>query len=756
MKKSIKVLSLVTALALTITGCGDFKVFSGVEDYTLMSPLTQSELIDYYSKALTYDSIVSRNLDVQQTVWETYEIKGDKAELLKSMTATAETILGAKEYDNTIANSKILSEDTYNYIRTELGDKKLSNGQVESVKGALGYYFVDIKYELESADYGCFTNKTSLLGINGAFVWDIYDNDTVDTSYIKKMVNNMNTYYAKNDIAQVMEYDEGSQTVSVKETEVVADENDYLEIESEPTSLSEIEGEEQQVDEDGNPITEEELTQEELEAQASDAAAEEEETDGEEAADGEEATEGEEAADGEEPQLDEDGNPIEDTFEAQITDEASLSSVENKVFPLDKSIRTSQLDTALINSVAGSSVRCSSYMPDIKLVYEMPESQGTISGTGIEAMAIGGLKNFGYDRGGLSGIATIRYVFKDALDGTGSILGSNAYFTDIEILSGFTAADKEDVLIPEFLLTEIGKLIENADRAMMNVDLTALMSGKIFNDMGVAVNRGYEDQHVNVLRQISTLRRVINRDIENNRYLVEVETTRQEGARTADSYGIYRDKYYMTIEQVDGEFRITDRMLMLRQMQTEPEIMPDSTTKKRLIALNLTGDISEETKYDAEVLMQDLYKACTNRVLNGPKDITNTNGETVTLEKGMYECFNDDPSMLSTAQREYFNSALRDRMTQYGIAVPSTIHGNITDWIGGANNQIEFITEEAIKYDGFGNGTYMQVYYLVSCMNDKWVIDDMKIIDTEEYPVNELDTIITRIEGNNADALNNK
>lgn len=744
MKKLVKFISLILAMSMTLTGCGGFKMFSGVEDYTLVSPLTQSELIDYYSKALTYDSIVSRNLDVQQTVWETYEVKGDKAELLKSMTATAESILGSKDYDETIANAKIINEGTYNYIKTELGDKALKNGQVESITGALGYYFVDVKYELEPADYGCFTNKTSLLGINGAFVWDIYGNDTVDQAYVKKMVNNMNTYYAKNKIAKVMEYDEGTQTVSVKETEVVADEQDFLDIEEPPTSLSETENE-PQLDEDGNPIEDEGAkTQEELDTEAAEL---DEESTSENETDEEQL---------DEEQLDEDGNPIQTTFETQITDTASVASVENKVFPLDKSIRTSQLDTALVNSVAGSSIRYSSYMPALELIYEKPEPQGTMSGTAIEVMALGGLKNFGYDRGTLLGTATIRYVFKDTLDGTGSIVGSNAYFTDIEILSGFTAADKEEVLIPEFILTEISKLIEKADRAVMNVDLTALMGGNIYTDMGVAVNRGYEDKYVNVLRQISTLRRVINRDITNNRYLVEVETTRQEGARSSDSYGTYRDKYYVTVEQVDGEFRITDRMLMLRQMQTEPEISPESTAKKRLIALNLTGEISADTKIEAETLMQSLYKACTNRVMDGPKEVTTASGETVTIEKGMYDCFNDDPTMLASAQKEYFNSALRDKMTQYGIGVPSTIYGNITDWIGGSTNQVEFTTEEVIKYDGFSTGTYMQVYYLISCMNDKWVIDDMKVISFEEYPTNELETIIERIDGNNLEELGTK
>ena len=198
------------------------------------------------------------------------------------------------------------------------------------------------------------------------------------------------------------------------------------------------------------------------------------------------------------------------------------------------------------------------------------------------------------------------------------------------------------------------------------------------------------------------------------------------------------------VQQLASKFIITDWVKVSRKLAVEPEIDPDTATLKRLVALNLSGDVSDETRVEIKNLLGALYTAGTNRLLRGPKEITN-GGQTIKLEKGMYDCFDNDPSMLSTEKLEYMNSQLRNTLIKYGVNTSSLYTGTVTEWIGGYVNQAEFTTEELVTYTGTGEGQYMQVYYLVSKMNDNWVIDERKIIDEYKVSGTDLENIKARV-----------
>jgi hypothetical protein len=55
------------------------------------------------------------------------------------------------------------------------------------------------------------------------------------------------------------------------------------------------------------------------------------------------------------------------------------------------------------------------------------------------------------------------------------------------------------------------------------------------------------------------------------------------------------------------------------------------------------------------------------------------------------------------------------------------------------------MTEELITYSGTNTGYYAQVYYLVSKMNDVWVIDERTVIDDREVTGSDLDSIKSRL-----------
>lgn len=713
MKRLIRFLSLGligTMTVTSLTGC-NLNIMDDATKYPLVSALTTQEVVDFYAEALKYDSVITKNLDVQQTTYELKDVSDDKKSKLTDLQSKAETILGNMEYEYSKENAAIVSEDTFNYIKSYLNGNKLTNGEIKSVQGALGYYFVDVDYDVTSRSIGTFTQKTSLMGINGAFVQDPYDGiDKIDSTFLSTAVDKLNNYYAENKINKQASFDESSGVFTETETDGVIDDSAFVEDTGSETDTA--------------GMTDEEIPQASMNDLLDDA--------DESVADTEES---EETSTADEETTEESGETTED----EIVD--TTQGVSYTTMSSDD--RVCKINVEEFNNVVGSSHKNAAYMPTLSEVYNIPSNEGTIGGIGIYPSGGNGLGLFGFDRSQISGTLTLRYVFKDTVDGSGDMIGVNIYPSKETINTGFTSADS-NVMIPEFLRTEFEKLLERADRANIDFILPSLLGGNIYSDMGFAVLRGYEHNSVNLLKQMSTIRQVMARDSENNSYLLEVETTRIEGPKDVDCYGTYRDKSYVVIQQQGDKFIITDWMRMSRQTVDEPSINPDSATEKRLVALNLSGEVQDSQKKAIKSLLTDWYNSGTYRVLNGPKDVS-YKGQTVTVEKGMYDCFNSDTTMLSSDDKEYMNSQVRTLLTKYGSDVNATFTGTVTEWIGGYDNQAEFTTEELISYDGRSTGEYMTVYYLVSSIEGDWVIDERTVLNKQTVEGNDLTDIQSRI-----------
>ena len=386
-------------------------------------------------------------------------------------------------------------------------------------------------------------------------------------------------------------------------------------------------------------------------------------------------------------------------------------------------------------------------MPELTTVYSLPTKEGDISGYGIYTAGGNGAKIFGFNRDELKGKITLRYVFKDDSDGTGEIIGTNIYCLEEEITTGITVSENS-ILVPEFLYSELEQVVERADRVNVNSDLAGILSGHLYEDMGVGILRGYREKNTGITKTMSKIVQVIGRDTANNAYALDVETTVIEGAKDVDCHGTYTDKRLVIVQQQGSEFKIVDDIRLSRSVASEPPINPDSTTQKRLVALNLAGEIPEESKESIKGLMSTLYTGATNRIAYGPHEVT-VNGEKKTIEKGIFDCFQTDTKILSSTEYNYMTSKLVNVVNKFGTNKSVIYSGTVAEWIGGYENQAEFTTEELVTYEGTDVAYYMTVYYLVSCLNDEWVIDERTIMDEHEVDGNknakELENIKSRI-----------
>ena len=714
---------LAASMVMSLTACSSI-ANSDTTKYPLVRGLTDQELKDYYAESLNYDTVINRNVEVHETTYELQDVSESKAQTLKELQSKTELLLGQDSYVVTEDNLNLLTPDSYEYIKALVDDYVLTNGTVTNIKGALGYYFVDVTYDVAAQNPGKFNQFTSLIGIDGVFKEDYLGNIDIDQAYLTTCAFRLNNYYLNNQIIKNAEFDTATNLFTIKNEApvVVKPSNDYtVTIDTTPQT---------------EEVTEETTTEEVTDTENTESTEATENTETTENAEATETTDAEAATENSETSEESEGVSIDDIQEVTLDDAFADLDVEEDNYSVIPANRRCQLDIDLINSVAGSSVRPGAYMPELDVVYNIPEKQGTISGFGIYPSGLSGLKLFGFDRAQLSGTLKLRYVYKDAADGSGKIVNQNVYCTDLEINNGVNVSS-QNVLIPEFVESEISQLIERSDRALIDYDISALMSGHIYQDMGVTVLRGYQNNATSFTSYMSTLRQVLARDVENNSYLIEVETTSVEGAQDADSNGTYKDKYYMVIQQQGDEFVITDKVRMSRTVKKEAPINPDNIITKRLTSLNLAGEIPEDSKTEIKSLILALYNAGTNKLLsNGPHTLV-INGEEVVLDKGIQDCFQTDVNLLSTEERSYMITQLVNQLVAHGNDRTAIHRGTITEWIGGYEDQAEFVTEELITYDGLDEAHYMQVYYLVSKLNDVWMIDQRTIID--EYDISGAD-----------------
>lgn len=406
--------------------------------------------------------------------------------------------------------------------------------------------------------------------------------------------------------------------------------------------------------------------------------------------------------------------------------------------------RTTGINTALLNEKGGQFTENTAYFPNLTMTFNVPAATDSVSGQGIYPSGEFGLKAFKYNRSEKTGACKIRYVYREKYDGTNKIEPVQAYLTEFKLTNGANVADG-NVLIPDYLETQLEALLDRSDRIQINCDAAGAMKGKVYSDIGIGVLRGYLNESTKITGYTSKINQILSRDIANKAYLLEVETTTTEASRDANTgAATYKDTYYVVMQQNGTDFIITDMARVERELISEPAIESEEATLVRLNALNLTGAVTEDNKKAAKDVLNDWYNAGTFRILRGPEEVTTSSGKQ-TLERGMYDCFTSDKSMLSSSQLEYIQSLIRNKLVAKGVNVGATYSGTVTEWLGGSDKQIEFTTEELITYDKGKDAQYMKCYYLLSNIDDKWYITQMSVIDSDIIEGNQLSQVQGRI-----------
>lgn len=675
----ISVISISLAGALVLSGCSSRPDFAKLDD---VQELTQQEVIDYYAKQMSYDNIVERAAD--KTVDIQYNSVPENMQGILS--DAAKKILDLQQSNNGYAAD--MSTDMHEYIKLTLDDMVLTNTVVKNLRETDGYYFITAESDVKPNQTGTFKDEANYVGIDGVIIEDYKGNPMIDSGFLKVALDKVNAYQAALGKPAFADYGDNLN----KAPQIP------LPSETEPTLP--------ETDLGGNQVIGSDTPEETTAAETETTEAQTETTE----------TEAE-------------------TSPAETTQSEQPQSNEDNSTSYCDSIRKLSYDVNLFNKVAGTAIQSIAATPDLSMVYNVAPESGDLSGYGIYPGGAYGLKDFGYDRNNTTGKIDIVYVFKQNDNDRNTLDYKYAY---VESYRSNIEMKDNNIVIADFINTELNKIIERADRVINDDNVNGIMNQSIFESSDLALKNVMWRNHSNLLTYISKIDKVLDR--KNKVYLVDLERTTEESAKGCPSIGKFTDKYYAVIRQVGTEFKINDMVWVSRTTDRAPEPDVDSSSIKRLTSLNLAGEVPSSSKAGIEDLMKFVYLTATARTAVPKNDGTDD-------KVGLYDLFDTDRTLLSKEKDEYIKSQMVGRVMKHGKDVPCSVTGRVDEWLGGYNDQVELTTEEFYDYSTLNEGTYVKSYYLVSHYGTSWVIDDIKVIEEKDVTGDEYNDMKAKFSG---------
>lgn len=395
--------------------------------------------------------------------------------------------------------------------------------------------------------------------------------------------------------------------------------------------------------------------------------------------------------------------------------QTEVTQGSNTVDNVTADVLSGDVDLKAYNNVLGASLSEVAIMPSLDMVFVPSTNGAKLGGYGILKGGSTVIKGFGIDASNTERVK-IRYVFKtDILDPSKWTL-QNIYLRELEI-EGVEEqlAEMEKDIIPEFVEIEIKKIVERGVRVINDYDITGLASGNVFYSLRNAIYWGHYRNNVN----FSLKGEVTDYYKRNgNYYLAQVDIVNKENTRGDEAgQGIFKDKYLVAIEQQldDDSFIIVDWVRIKRETATEPSISYASNLSKRFSYLSLAGEVMEELKPEIKQTLQSMFKKAMD------KDW-----------QGYYDMLDMNTSMLSKTRRDDIYLTTKSWTKKKGSEKSFEYIGAVTDWLSGASDQVELMTREMVVYEGGEEAAVLTNYYLVSNFDDKWVVDEIKLMEVKE------------------------
>lgn len=371
----------------------------------------------------------------------------------------------------------------------------------------------------------------------------------------------------------------------------------------------------------------------------------------------------------------------------------------------------------MYNDVFGSSLSQIARMPDISEVLEVSSNDGSFGGYGIYSQGneIGaGTGNPDYF-GDAKSELTLRYVFscnelRDTCDIQKIIV--KGYKLNVEL-------PIEEAVVSDAVNREIKMILDRSDRAILNDDLEALASQRIYDNGRVAMYWGTYNNAAHITKRITSIDNFVGRQTSagENRYFIIADTYNAERVRgDGEQVGVYNDKYWMllTLSGQTDEFVISDYVLISRELIKEPENTTTDKYKNLIQALSVDSNITEDTKTKLDGILDELIK-----------NMQAVDTDAITAMVHKVDNVTSDYDLTKVVGQIKSNVLARGKSKKVEVT------NAVKNYITGNDVQVEAIIEELIDYnDGYAMSS--DVYCMFAKENDEWHIQEIRYIESNK------------------------
>ena len=320
----------------------------------------------------------------------------------------------------------------------------------------------------------------------------------------------------------------------------------------------------------------------------------------------------------------------------------------------------------------------------------------------------------------------------------------------------------------EFIKEQLSIKLEEFHRAWSNKSVEVFTSQDIILPQDLGLSLLYYRNSITVFDSEMYLTDIIRKEYDT--YLCKVEQVSVESIDSDhESGGRYYKEWLIKFKLKNGKIYIDDMYLNNLACLRAPESLKSSFLPYKINSMRYM-----DSSVDKEI-RDNIKETCLNRleiaVSNGiTNDVLDKNGNAITADRqiskeetitvpiyGVYDRFNKDPSILNSKKREKYLNDIKSRINQYGNNNKPTlfITNKDSEWLGISEDKGLVIGKFDFYYF-YNNVLEISSYYLtLSNYNNVWVIDEMILIEDKDgqsiyYNVNkdEIDEMMKQFKNN--------
>lgn len=188
-KSSFKFIAFALVIVLStsmLSGCNVDETIGGISAESLANA---NDVRDFYVEELKYNDIIQRTVKAVSDTVEFMAVDNATKDELFNKSIEIQNLMNGAEYQS----HTYLTKQMYEYVKSILGDKVLTNPTCVDAKKTRDMFLIDVKYDMSfSSGVGTITDGAKYLGVHGVYRRKLNGESYIDQAYLNKVSGSYN------------------------------------------------------------------------------------------------------------------------------------------------------------------------------------------------------------------------------------------------------------------------------------------------------------------------------------------------------------------------------------------------------------------------------------------------------------------------------------------------------------------------------------------------------------------------------------